>query len=185
MDLNRLSLGEKLLGVCALALFILSFVGFWAKIEVSGAGELEAFGVETTQRFNAWDAYGFLVKLGLIVALIAFVLVVVRAVGANINLPMPWGTVYLVLAGITLIAMLLAVLIGPSEEGSGSFFGVSVEISRGLGTFIGAILALGMAAGAWLANSAEGSAAPASAMPTTPTTPTTPPPTSGPTPPAP
>ena len=171
------------MGACALVLFILSFLKIWAKVEVSGAGELDAFGIDTTQRFSAWDAYGILVKIGIILALVVFALVVARA--ANMDLPVPWGTTYLALSGVTLLAMLLAVLIGPDESGSGSFLGVSVEISRGLGTFIGAILALGMAAGAWLANSAEGSAAPASAMPTTPTTPTTPPPTSGPTPPAP
>ena len=194
MDLNRLSLGEKLAGLCALVLFVLSFLKIWAKVEVSGAGDLDAFGIDTTQRFSAWDAYGFLVKLGLIAALIVFVLVVVRAVGSNVSLPMPWGTVYLVLAGITLIAMVLALLIGPDESGSGDFFGVSVEISRGLGTFIGALLALGMAAGAWLAYNEESSGTGTPVMPTTPTTPTTPtapttpsspPPSSGPTPPAP
>lgn len=188
MDLNRLSLGEKLLGVCALVLFVLSFIGFWAKVEVSGAGDLGALGVDATQRFNAWSGYGPLVDIGLIVALIAAVLVGVRAAGANFNMPLPWGTTYLVLSGITLLAMVLALLIGPAEEGGGTFFGISVEISRGIGLFIGTLLALGMAAGAWLANQAESSAAPASAMPTTPTTPTTPsgpPPSSGPTPPAP
>lgn len=177
MDLNRLSMGEKLAGLCALVLFILSFLKLWAKVEVSGAGDLDVLGIDTTQRFSAWDGYGFLVKLGLIAALILVVLVVVRAVGANVNLPMPWGTVYLILSGITLLAMILALLIGPDESGSGDFFGVSVEISRGIGLFIGTALALGMAAGSWMANSEESSGTASPVMPTTPTTPTTPPPT--------
>lgn len=143
MDLNRLSQGEKILGGSSLALFILSFLPLWAKVEVSSEG----FG-DASQRFSAWDAYGLLVKLGLLAALIAFALVAAKA--ADVKLEIPRDTVYLVLAGITLATILLALLVGPDETGSGNLLGVSIEISRGIGIFLGTLLAGAMAAGAWM-----------------------------------
>ena len=142
MDVNRLSTGEKILGGSALALFILSFVGIWAKVELKGAG------VGLTEKFSAWDGYGFLVKVALLLALVAVALVLARAADANLNIP--WNTAYLGVAGLTLLFMLLALLVGPDESGSGESFGVSVEISRGIGLFLGTLLAAAMAAGAWM-----------------------------------
>ncbi|MEA2435128.1 MAG: hypothetical protein QOG54_2585 [Actinomycetota bacterium] len=176
MDPNRLTTGEKVLGVSGLLLFILSFLKLWAKIEVNseGLGDLGGLG-NATQKFSAWDAYGFLVKLGLICALIAVILVIARAAMANLSLPVPLGLVYLGLAGVTLVFTLLALAVGPDESGSGTFFGVSVEISRGIGLFIGAILAIVMAAGAWLHYQSEGTGTPVVGSTLPPTQP--PPPT--------
>lgn len=141
--MNRLSTGEKLLGGSSLALFILSFLPLWAKVEVSSEG----FG-DASERFSAWDAYGILVKLGLIAALIAFALVAAKAAGVKLEIPR--NPVYLALAGITFVAVLLALLVGPDETGSGDVLGVSIEISRGIGLFIGTLLAAAMLAGAWM-----------------------------------
>ena len=129
MDLNRLSQGEKILGGSALALFILSFLPLWAKYELSAEGVGEA-----SERFSAWDAYGPLVKIGLLCALIAFALVAAKAAGVNLEIPRE--PIYLGLAGITLLAIFLALLIGPDETGSGDFLGVSIEVSRGIGLFL-------------------------------------------------
>ena len=142
MNLDRLSLGEKLFGVCGLALFVLSFLSLWAKVEV------ESDLAEATQRFNSWDAYGILVDLAIILALVGAILVIARA--ANANLTIPWANVYRGVGAVVAILLVLALVVGPDESGSGSAGGVSVEISRGIGLFIGALLALGMAAGAWL-----------------------------------
>jgi hypothetical protein len=134
MDPNRLTTGEKVLGASALLLFLLSFFGFWAKVEAGGI----------TLRFNAWDAYGILVKLPLLLALVAIALVVARAADAKLSIP--WGTTYLGVAGVSFLFMLIALLIGPDE--SASAFGV--EVSRGLGLFLGTLLTAAMAAGAWM-----------------------------------
>jgi hypothetical protein len=176
MDPNRLTTGEKILGVSGLLLFILSFLKMWAKIEVNtkGLGDLGGLG-DASQKFSGWDAYGFLVKLGFILALVAVVLVVARAAMANLTLPFPLGLVYLGIGGLTFLLMLLALLVGPDESGSGTFFGVSVEISRGIGLFVGTLLAAAMAAGAWLHYQSEGSGSPAVATTVPPTQP--PPPT--------
>jgi hypothetical protein len=175
MDPNRLTTGEKILGVSGLLLFILSFFKLWAKIEVNSQGVDLGGLASASQKFSAWDAYGFLVKLGLICALVAAILVIARAAMANLTLPVPLGLVYLGLSGVTLLFVLLALLVGPDESGSGTFFGVSVEISRGIGLFIGTILAAAMAAGAWMHYQSEGSGTPVVGTTVPPTQP--PPPT--------
>lgn len=140
--MDRLSLGEKIFGASGLLLFILSFMGLWAKVEVEGSG------ADLTQRFSAWDAYGILVKLALVLALVGGALVIAKA--ANVSMDIPWSNVYRAIGVIVAALMVLALVVGPDETGSGSLGGVSVEISRGLGLFIGALLGLAMAAGAWM-----------------------------------
>lgn len=140
--MDRLSMGEKLLGGSAVVLFLLSFLDYWAKVEIEGVG------AQITERGNAWDAYGFLLKLGILLAVVAAGLVAARA--ANANLTIPWSNVYRGLAVATLVLVGITLLIGPDESGSfTSDFG-SVEISRGIALFLGTLLAALMAAGAWM-----------------------------------
>ena len=156
MNLDRLSLGEKLLGITSIALIVLSFAGLWAKIEIVSEGPAADLGFDATQRFNAWDAYGLFVKLALLIALVLAGFVVARAANANLTLPSP--KVYLGLAIAAFVLLLLTLLVGPDESGSGSNDLVSVEISRGLGLFIGTFLGAAMAVGAWMHAQASGSA---------------------------
>ncbi|MEA2446823.1 MAG: hypothetical protein QOK47_460 [Actinomycetota bacterium] len=166
MNVDRLTTGEKVLGVSGLILFLFSFFSLWAKFETNVAG---VPGVGGTQRFNAWDAYGFHVKLAVLLGLVAFALVAARA--ADIKMDIPWGTVYLAVGGLSLLLMLIGILTGPAGGGGFEAFGASLEISRGLGLFIGTVLAAAMAAGAWMHYSGDT---------TTTTTTTTPPPSSPP-----
>lgn len=166
MDPNRLSQGEKILGGSALLLLILSFLPLWAKVEVEGA---EILGIDSTTRYSAWsDAFGFLLKLALILTIVALVFVIVRAVGTNMNLPVPAWQIYAACAGLTLLLLLITVLTGPAGP-TGDFGGI--EISRGLGVFIAPVLGAAMAYGAWSHMQAEGGT-------TRTTTTTTPPPAS-------
>lgn len=142
MNLDRLSLGEKLFGVSGLALFVLSFFPLWAKLE------LESEFIDDTARFTAWEGYGPLVDLALVLAIVGAGLVIAKASGANLTLP--WKTVYLVIGGVVAALLVLAFLVGPDESANVSGPGGSIEVSRGLALFVGALLALGMAAGAWL-----------------------------------
>lgn len=150
MNLDRLSLGEKILGASGLALFLLSFVNQWVKVEAEGAG------FSSAAKGNAWDGYGFLLKLALLLAIVAAGLVVARAANANLNLP--WSNVYRGLAFATLALVGLTLAIGPDESGSFSSDFGSIEISRGLALFVGTALAAAMAAGALMHSEAPGTA---------------------------
>ena len=145
--MDRLSKGEQIIGVSLLLLLILSFLKLWAKIEVSGAG----LGIaDASSKFSAWEAYGFLIKLGFFTALVALVLVGLRAGGVNMpTLPMPVGTIYMILTGITAVTVLLTLAVGP-DAGTSSLGIVGFEVSRGIGLFIGTALALASAFGAYL-----------------------------------
>lgn len=146
--MDRLSLGEKVLGGSALALFLLSFVNQWIKVEADS----EFF--SGSAKGNAWDGYGFPLKLGLVLALVAAGLVIARA--ANANLSIPWSNAYRGLAIATLVLVALTLLIGPDEGGDIS----GLEISRGIALFIGTLLAAAMAAGAWMHSESPAASSP-------------------------
>jgi hypothetical protein len=148
--MNRLSRGEQILGISAALLFLLSFFPLWAKYETSA----EAFGIESSQRFSAWSAaFNILMKLGLVLALVALVLVIAKSFGSldNVQMPAPLGLVYLGLAGLTFLLMLLFLVIGPEESEAGVNFGdIGFEVSRGPLLFVGVLLGAGMAFGAFM-----------------------------------
>ena len=174
MDTSRLSSGEKIVGVCSGLLVLLSFFPLWAKYEYDVAG------FSDSERYNAWsDAYSFLMKLAILLALTALVLVIVRAVGKNVNLPVNAGLIYVVLGGLSTLLLLLMVITGPKDLGDLGVTGLTsdqldlldagLEISRGIMLFIGTVIAAGILVGGYLHMQGET---------TGPATPTTPPPAS-------
>lgn len=153
LDLSRLSKGERIIGVSALVLLVLSIIPLWAKIEFDTGG-LEIPGVDTSERYSAWSAaYGFLLKLGLVLTILALVLVILRAVGTSVNLPVPAWQLYLGLSGLALLLFLISVLTGPVGD-QGDFGGV--EYSRGLALFLAPVLGAAMAFGAYMHMQEEG-----------------------------
>ena len=184
VDLNKLTRGEKILGISSLVLFILSFLPLWAKLETELSEEFEdipgADAAETTERFNLWDAYGFLAKLAIVLALVAIIIVVVRMMAPHIKFPVPPGQIYVGLGGVALILMALSLLTGPEgDQGSTDFGFGSVEVSRGLiGLLLGIAAAAAMAYGGWLHMQEEGSGPAVTSGPTTTPPSSTPPPAS-------
>ena len=164
MDLKKLTKGEMILGISSVALFILSFLPLWAKLETELSDEFEgipgADAAETSERFNLWDAYGIFAKLAIILALVAIIIIVARQLAPDFKMPLPRGQIYVGLGGIALLLMLLSVLTGPDgDQGSTDFGFGSVEVSRGLiGLILGVAAAAAMAYGGWLHMQEEGSA---------------------------
>lgn len=152
MDLDRLSTGEKIVAGSGILIFILSFIKPWAKVSVFGS----------SVSFNAWDGYGFLIKLGLLLALVAAVLAIIKAFGTNLNLPASAGVLYLVLAGLDALFLLLGVIIGPAGT---DVVPAGIDVSRGFLLFVGFILALIQTYGAWSHRQTEGTTAPATTPP--------------------
>lgn len=159
--MDRLSTGEKLAGASAAVLLLLSFFPLWAKIEFDGAGA--AFDT----RFGGWSAATpFYTKLAFILALVALVLVAMRAASVDVQLPFPLGLSLLALGGLATLLLLITLLTGPvGDQGSGFGF----EYSRGLAMLIGWIPAAGIALGGYLLMQQEPSTATASPLGGTPT----------------
>jgi hypothetical protein len=170
LDTSRLSQGEKIAAVCSGLLVLLSFFPLWAKYEV------EFGGVSDSERYSAWsDAFNFLSKLAILLALTVLVILVVKAVGKDIKLPVNTGLLYVVLGGLSSLLLLLLVITGPRDVTeipgvSGvdlSGFEDAFEVSRGIMLFIGLVLALGILVGGYMhmQNSPEEPAAPTTPPP--------------------
>ena len=170
MDTSRLSQGEKIIAVCSGLLVLFSFFPLWAKYEFD-------FGVASdSERYSAWsDAFTFLSKLAILLALTALIFVILRGVGKTVSLPM--GLVYVGLGGLSSLLLLILVITGPRDiaeipgVGDIDLQGLedAFEVSRGIMLFIGLALAIGILVGGYLHMQGETDA---------PVTPTTPPPVS-------
>lgn len=133
--MNRLSRGEQLFAGAGLLLFILSFIKLWATYK-------GRFFSSFTVHISAWD-YGFLLKLGIIVALAGAIAILLKAFGVKFDLP---GIAYMI-AGIFVGAdMLLYILVGPPDAG-----GLANE-SRGILLYVAFVLGLVIAYAGWLIN---------------------------------
>lgn len=151
MDINRLSAGEKIvLGASAL-LVVLSFVPLWASYSFAGLG---------SESYGAWSgAFGFFVKLALILAILALVVTGLRAAGTQLpELPVSFGLLYVGLGGLATLGLLIGVLAGPNDGGVGALAAAAgLDISRGILLFVGVILAGAIAYGGYMHLQSEGS----------------------------
>jgi hypothetical protein len=172
LDTSRLSSGEKVIGVCSGLLVLLSFFPLWAKYEFTAGDETQ------TDRYNAWsDAYPFLMKFAILLAATALLLVVLRAIGSDFELPIDRSLLYGIICGAVALILIVMVFAGPREFGAdqlnelGDLLGVDAgsEVSRGLMLFVGAILGGASLFGAYVHMQGETTA---------PSSPTTPPPAS-------
>lgn len=147
--MDRLSMGEKIVGAASALLLILSFLPMWAKFELS----VEGFeGFDDTSRFGGWsEATPFIAKLAFILALVALVIVLLRAFAPDVNLPFPLGLTYVGLGAVATLLLLIVLLTGPvGDQGTQSFGGARAEFSRGLAMLIAWIIAAGIAVGGYL-----------------------------------
>jgi hypothetical protein len=150
VDINRLSSGEKIvLGASAL-LVVLSFVPLWATYSFAGLA---------SESFGAWSgAFGFFVKLALILAILALVVTGLRAAGTQLpELPVSLGLLYVGLGGLATLGLLIGVLTGPNDGGLSALAAAAgLDISRGILLFVGVILAAAIAYGGYMHMQSEG-----------------------------
>jgi len=133
MDLNKLTTGDKVVGISGILLLIFSFFPWYG---------LDGFGVSYSE--NAWDDFLF----GTLPTLIGVALVALVAVQrfTEVKLPdvgsMSWGQISLIAAAVAAALVLLKLLIGADRFG--------VDLDRKFGIFLAALSALGLVAGGFL-----------------------------------
>jgi hypothetical protein len=163
VDFSKLKTSDWLIGGGGIVLFIASFLP-WFKVSVSCGGV--GFGGSATG--NGWDV-GFLwagvpVILGL--AMVAYVAIKAFAPDTNLpDLPIPWSQALLGAGALATLLILIKLLIG--EDGGGSGFGCSVDVSRSFGLFLAFLASAAMTAGAFLKFQEEKAGGGASSAPPT------------------
>jgi hypothetical protein len=132
VDLKKLTTANWVLGGSGIALFIFSFFPWFT---------LGDFGSR-----SAWSNFFSLIAV-LLALVIVGVLVVERLLEVDLpELPVAMGLAYLVASGVVFLLVLLQLIIGDSVGG----FGVSVDLDRGIGIWLGLLASAGMVAGGFL-----------------------------------
>ena len=159
--MEKISRGERIVLFASAILVATSILPLWASYGASVRGG--GVNQESSEGFTVWsEAYNFVPKLAILLALVALGLVVARIVGANLNLPASMGLIYVGLGGVATLLLLLTVLFGPREFGldDAGFeaFGIEATFnaSRGLLLFLGLLLAAAIAVGGYLHMQEEG-----------------------------
>jgi hypothetical protein len=151
MEADRLSTGEKISAVSAVLLFIFMFFDwFGAKVEgVTGfSGDVPGGG-------SAWDALDIIPIFLMAAIVVAIGVAVIRLTDADIEPPISLNTIVAVLGGLAFLLILYRI-IDPPSAGGAEGFGVSVDITRKLGIFLGLAAAAGIAYGGFSAMREEG-----------------------------
>jgi hypothetical protein len=141
MDLSRLNMGEKLAGVSGLLLFaFMSVDWFGVKGYFGGA--------------DAWQAFGFIDIVLLVVALAAVGLALFAPSQSDLGLPVAAGAIVTSL-GVLAVALVLIRLIDPPDIGVAAFV-PHTEVTRKIGVWLGLITSIGVAVGGYLAMQEDG-----------------------------
>jgi hypothetical protein len=148
MDTDRLSTGEKVAGGSAVLLFIFMFFD-WFKVEVSGAGF-----VGGSLGGNAWEWFSWIDLLMLLTVIVVLAVVVIRLSDAVFEPPVSLNAVVAVLGGLSVLFILYRIIDPPGA--SESFGGVSVDVGRQIGVFLGLLAAAGITYGGYRAMQEEG-----------------------------
>ena len=150
MDVNRLSDGEKIVGVSAILLLLDMFIFKWfgLKADVGFAG------ISAEGSRNAWGSFGFIDIFLFITILAALGLVYVKASDSHFDLPVSLAVVVTVLAGLSLLFILFR-LISPPDFGAGDLPD-GIDKTRKIGAFFGLVLAGILTYGGWRAMQEEG-----------------------------
>jgi uncharacterized membrane protein YhaH (DUF805 family) len=150
MDLDKLSDGEKISGVAAIALFIFMFFD-WFSVDVStGSG---SFSVNASGSGSAWDALDYIPIFLVITIIAALAVVALRLTDADYEPPVSANAVVSALGIVSTLLVLYRVVITPD---AGSYPGISVDVSPAFGIFLGLIAAAGIAYGGYRAMQEEG-----------------------------
>ena len=141
MDINKLSMPEKIISASAIVLLIASFLPWF---EASFAGYSETI--------NGWsgDVGFFTGILPVLLGLVMLAHVVLSNFVENVKLPeAPWPLIHMV-AGIAAGVLVVLRLLMGVDDGGAELLGISVD--RAYGLFLATLAAIGLGVGGFLYN---------------------------------
>lgn len=143
MDLNKLTRGDRIIGISGIVLFIFSFFD-WLGYNFSGRGIVPSFGASA----SAWHFTLTLLAVLLGLAMLAYV--VLKAAGVDI--PAKFGNVTLaqILLGVAAVAFLFVLIKLIAGPNAGVTLPPGITKARKFGIFVGLLATAGLVAGAFL-----------------------------------
>lgn len=151
MDFNRLRQGELIAAGSAVLLLIVMFVFTWFSLGGAEGDAAQAYGFDTGA--NAWQSFSWIDIVLFITILAAVGLAVLSASAQSDNLPVAPSAAVTVLGGLSTLLILFRIISPPGGDAPAGF---DFTVSRGIGVFLGLILAAGIAIGGWMAMQEEG-----------------------------
>lgn len=143
MEVDKLSMGEKIAGVSALLLFIFMFLDWFSASASNGFVTISVGG-------SAWDALD-VIPIILLIAIVAAVgVAVVRISDAVFEPAISMNAVVSVLGAISFLLILYRIISPPDSGVSG------IDVSPEVGIFLGLIAAAGIAYGGYRGMQEEG-----------------------------
>lgn len=136
----------------AVLLLIVMFVFNWFSLGGDEGEAASSLGFDTG--VNAWQAFSWIDIFLFITILAAIGLAVIAASTQSVNVPVAPSAIVTVLGGISVLLLVFRIISPPG--GGDAPAGFDVTISRGIGVFLGLLLTIGIAAGAWMAMQEEG-----------------------------
>ena len=140
MDTSKISFGEMIAGVSAVALFLIMLLPWYG-------ASAEFGGISANVDASAWEAFSLIDILLFLVILMALGVVIARATGSMPDLPQPPGLIVAAAGGLAVVLILFRLLIVPD----GGVDVEGVDFSRKIGIFLGLIAAAGITFGGWTA----------------------------------
>ncbi len=152
MDTNRLNQGEMIAAVSALLLLIVMFIFTWFSVDLGSTDLLSSAGVDTG--VNAWQAFGFIDLVLFVTIIVAIGGALMTANAQSVNTPV---AISAITTGFGILSVLLILFRIIDPPGRGDFTdGFDLSINRGIGVWLGLILAGAIAYGGWRAMQEEG-----------------------------
>jgi hypothetical protein len=150
MELDKLSMGERISAGSAILLFIFMFFD-WFGAEVSGVAGFS--GSVPGEGFDAWDALD-VIPIFLMIAIVAALgVALIRLTDADLEPPISLNAIVSALGALAVLLILYRIVDPP---GGGSLGGVSVDTTLEFGIFLGLLAAAGIAYGGYSAMREEG-----------------------------
>jgi hypothetical protein len=149
-DINRLRLGERIAGVCAVLLFIDEFLNWYS---VSASNVAKQLGVQLPNgvggsiTVTAWQAFDWVDLLMLLTVIVVLAWVALAAIQRTVALPVTMSTIATALCGVTTLVVLYRIINQPGPNDL-----VDIEY----GAYLGLVLLLAMTYGGYAAMRDEG-----------------------------
>jgi hypothetical protein len=149
-DINRLRLGERIAGVCAVLLFIDEFLNWYSASASNVAKKLGVnlpAGVNETATASAWKAFDWVDLLMLLTIIVVLAWITLAATQRTVAMPVTASTIATALCAITTLVVLYRIINQPGPNDI-----VDVEY----GAYLGLVLLLAMTYGGFAAMRDEG-----------------------------